>query len=76
MGSGTLTATVGCDRCTWGAQIRGEEPIEMGTFLRNRLMEHQQEAHGLSSTPNLLMVPAGDTVGTVFSDKADDPAKK
>ncbi len=41
-----MTAVVACAFCdTWSVEMRGDDHVEMATFLRARLMEHIKEQH-------------------------------
>ena len=43
--SAYVTATVTCGWCSWAARLSGETEIEVGRFLRVRLLEHVLSLH-------------------------------
>ncbi len=46
----TLRATVTCVYCPWSASLTGDEPNEVGGFLRGLLLAHTEEHHPAEMT--------------------------
>jgi hypothetical protein len=38
-------ARASCTYCSWSAHMTGDDPIEIATFLRARIIEHVDEVH-------------------------------
>lgn len=44
-GTKQLTATATCQYCPWSAVMTGDDLVEVGSFLRQRCVEHQTTMH-------------------------------